>query len=415
MDLKSQRKVRLVRRIYILIFWDGKLSHWDVPQACHDQYGSWTDPKIVTDFVNYADVIFQKFAPKVKYWLTLNEPTNICYYAYNAGTFAPNVKMGRQGQYLCGHHQILATAYTVKLAKEKYSDLKISFPTVMSYGEPQNPNSDADIQAGIRSMEFTGGWMLNPFFKGDYPASMRSDPILGSLLPVFTDADKEALRLGLPFIAFNYYTSYYITVAQNEPGQYTSTPKGLNGQDIGPKTGIDWQYVFPQGLRKSLGWLSKTYPSVKIWVSEVGCAGPNEENVAPTEAAKDDFRIDFMNQHLKVIEEATSQDNIEVEAVLVWSLLDNWEWQFGYGPRFGVVSVDFNSGSLQRTVKKSAMWLKDYFSYAPARTPLALVGGNGQNGTTSATPGQTSSKNHAQSLSSLSIIGLFLLSLFLLL
>lgn len=309
----------------------------------------------------------------------MNEPSNICYYAYNAGTFAPNVKMGRQGQYLCGHYSILATAYTIAIAKQKYPDIKISLPLVMSFGEPLDPNNQqgmfsiqyklimVDVDAGIRSMEFTGAWFLDPFLRGDYPPSMRQDPVISSLLPAFTDEDKQALKAGLDFIALNYYTSSYVfNDPADVPGHYSTTNK-RNGVDIGPMAGIEWQYLFPEGLKKLLIWLSQRYPGFKMWVSELGVAGLNEGALPREQAVNDDFRINFLKDHLSAIMDATTIDNVPVEAILVWSLLDNWEWQYGYGPRFGVVAVDYTSGSLERTIKKSGYWLKDYFAYIPAK------------------------------------------------
>jgi beta-glucosidase len=195
---------------------------------------------------------------------------------------------------------------------------------------------------------------------------MKTDAVIGSYLPTFTDKDKEALKLGLDFIALNYYTSSYVTVDKGAKGQYTTT-NTRNGQPIGIKAGVEWQYLFAPGLRKLLSWAAKRYPSSEFWVSELGVAVPNEAQLSIDLIIKDQFRIDFFNTHLQAIMDACLLDGVPVKTVLVWSLLDNWEWQFGYTSRFGVIAVDYNSGSLNRTIKDSGYWLKDYFSYTPTR------------------------------------------------
>jgi beta-glucosidase len=206
-------------------------------------------------------------------------------------------------------------------------------------------------------MEFTVGWFLDPFFRRDYPLSMRADSKVGPLLPAFTNADKDALSLGIGFLAINYYTSYYIYDSPSDPGNYATTSV-RNGKTIGPVTGIEWQFTFPEGLDKLLDWIDKRYPSSSIWITELGCAAPKEPELPLHEIVKDDFRIDFLNQHLQVI----MNSPVSIYAVLIWSLLDNWEWQYGYSTRFGVTAVDFNNGTLTRTIKASGYWLRDYFS-----------------------------------------------------
>ena len=67
----------------------GTMYHWDLPQACQSAYGGWTNRQIVDDFKNYALVLASRFSDRIRYWLTVNEPSPICYYAYSNGAFAP--------------------------------------------------------------------------------------------------------------------------------------------------------------------------------------------------------------------------------------------------------------------------------------------------------------------------------------
>ena len=296
----------------------GTLFHWDLPQSCYDQYGGWVDSKIVNDFVNYADVLFTRFSDKITHWLTLNEPSNYCIYSYDNGYFPPNVKNGMAGRYLCAHYSILATAYVSELAAYHYPKLKISYPLVMSYGEPLDPNKKADVDASQRYHEFAGSWFLDPFFTGDYPASMRSDPRISKYLPPFSPRDKEALSQKLAFIGLNYYTSTFVYYDPTQPGDFATT-NTRNGIDIGPRSGIEWQYMYPDGLKKLLLWISNRYPKVSLWITELGVAGLNENIQPMDQVIQDDFRIEFIDSHLN----ATMESNVKVDVILFWSLLGN--------------------------------------------------------------------------------------------
>ena len=123
----------------------GTMHHWDLPASCMKNYNGWASNEIVSDFVNYADVLLSRFSGKIKYWLTMNEPSNICILGYGLGKFAPNLNLGLDGQYKCGHNSILATAYVIQLAKNKYPGTVISYPLVSSFGEPLDPNSQQGI------------------------------------------------------------------------------------------------------------------------------------------------------------------------------------------------------------------------------------------------------------------------------
>jgi beta-glucosidase/6-phospho-beta-glucosidase/beta-galactosidase len=128
-------------------------------------------------------------------------------------------------------------------------------------------------------------------------------------------------------------------------------------------SGIEWQYIYPQGLDDLLRWLADRYRGKGIWLAELGVAGINEDKKTLSEILNDVERINYLDNHIQAAHRALNEGNVPLECILVWSLLDNWEWQYGYGPRFGVVSVDYNNGTLARNIKRSGFWLKDYFSY----------------------------------------------------
>ena len=181
----------------------GTMYHWDLPQACQDRYGGWTNRQIVQDFKEYALVLSSRFSNRIRYWLTVNEPHPICVYGYNNGQFAPGVKMGREGEYLCSHYSILAHASAVRAIKEKYPDSKFSLPIVMGFAEPLNPSNPKDVEAAEKSLIYSSGLYLDPITNGDYPAVMKSDPVLSPYLQTFTPEEQQLIQGTMDFLSVN--------------------------------------------------------------------------------------------------------------------------------------------------------------------------------------------------------------------
>lgn len=121
-----------------------------------------------------------------------------------------------------------------------------------------------------------------------------------------------------------------------------------DGHEIGPASAQQWLRVAPKGFRKLLNWVWKRY-DLPIIITENGCPCVGEQDVHV--AVKDTFRQGYFGLYLDAISRAIYQDGVEVKGYYAWSLMDNYEWSAGYGPRFGIVHVDFET--LKRTPKES--------------------------------------------------------------
>lgn len=144
------------------------MYHWDTPQACHDQYNSWTSEKIVADFTNYGDVLFKNFGDRVKYFLTLNEPSAECGFGYGQKFWPPGMNGGDALRYQCVHWTNLAHGSVVQLARKKYAALNLKFgmPIIIAYGEPLNNTDPNDIAAANRMMDIQVQWNWGPLTTG---------------------------------------------------------------------------------------------------------------------------------------------------------------------------------------------------------------------------------------------------------
>ena len=369
------------------------LYHWDAPQGIYDRYGAFLNTdKFRADFERYARLCFTRFGDRVKKWVTFNEPYISSIFAYLNGTLAPGHRREagtdtKTEPWRVGHTIILSHASAVQIYAQEFQESQQGDISIVLNGhfyEPFDATSPADIDAAERRMVFYIGWFADPVFLGtDYPAEMRS--YLGSRLPEFTPEERELLRRTAPINAFygmNHYSTKYARALPEPPadddwtGNIEESAVNSEGKEIGPMSGLAWLRVAPSGFQKLLGWVWARY-HVPIIVTENGCPGVGEDDVA--RAVDDTFRQRYIGLYLDAISRAIYEDGVVVQGYYVWSLMDNYgscfhgaplfpvstvmltglflEWSAGYGPRYGIVHVDFET--LKRTPKNSAYYLRD--------------------------------------------------------
>ncbi|XP_058093187.1 beta-glucosidase 46-like [Magnolia sinica] len=355
------------------------LSHYDIPQQLEDTYGSWLNSQIQDDFGYFADLCFETFGDRVKYWATFNEPNIVVMHGYRSGIYPPshcsdsfgNCTVGDSTKepFIAAHNIILSHAVAVDIYRTKYQkEQGGSIGIVMNaiWFEPIS-NKSADIAATQRAQSFLMNWFLDPIIFGRYPDEMQE--ILGSNLPTFSQNDMKKLRKGLDFIGINHYTSLYAKDCIFSPCKsgmgnswsegYASQTGQKDGVNIGEPTTMEWYYVYPQGMEKILMYLKERYNNTPMFVAENGYPEDNNPD-APIESFLHDVkRIEYMSSYLDALATAIRK-GADVRGYFTWSLLDNFEWIFGYSKRFGLYHVDFTT--LKRTPKLSATWYKEFIA-----------------------------------------------------
>ncbi|KAL2931480.1 Beta-glucosidase 18 [Bienertia sinuspersici] len=310
------------------------LSHFDIPQDLEDRYGGFLSNEFQKDFVYYADVCFRYFGDRVKFWVTFNEPNGNILSGYRTGEYPPNRCSGSFGNcskgdsekepFIAAHSVILAHAAAVKL-------------------------------------------FLDPIVFGEYPVEMRK--ILGRNLPRFSENEKKILIKALDFIGVNHYTSFYaqdciFSSCKHGPGVtwteglYLRTPL-KNGIPIGEPTAMDWLYVHPQGMEKIVTYLKKRYSNTPMFITENGYAQESHQNSSINSLLNDSKRVEYMAGYLDSLLR-TIEKGADVRGYFAWSLLDNFEWLWGYTRRFGLYHVDYDT--LKRTPKLSVAWYRAFIS-----------------------------------------------------
>ncbi|XP_042511649.1 beta-glucosidase 18-like [Macadamia integrifolia] len=351
------------------------LNHFDIPQELEDQYGSWTSPEIQKDFGYLAEICFEAFGNRVKHWITFNEPNIFIKFGYMTGEFPPNhctqpsanCKFGRAANepYIVAHNMILSHATAVEIYRTKYQYKQGGMIGIVLNGIWYEPlrNVTTDHLAAERALSFFHAWFMDPIMYGEYPSDMRQ--ILGPMLPTFSEEEKEKLTNKLDFIGINHYTTLYaqdclfsqcnLTTSQIDAFAYTTGER--DGIPIGDLTPMKDCYVVPRGMEKIILYFKERYNNTPMFITENGYADASYVGVGLDDLVNDTKRVEYLSSYLASLNMAL-RHGADVRGYFVWSLLDNFEWQFGYTLRFGIHYVDYKT--LERIPKLSAMWYKQF-------------------------------------------------------
>lgn len=334
------------------------LYHWDLPQGLESEYGGWLNRQIIDDFGNYADICFQVFGDRVKKWITINEPWTVAVHGYDEGSKAPGHSNHFATEpYIVGHNLLLAHARAVFIYKSKFAQKQDGIIGISNSGDfrwPLNPDKKGDVDAADRSMEWQLGWFADPIWKGDYPPSMRK--LLGHRLPSFTPEERKLLSGSSDFLGLNHYSSLLASeplLQASSSGEYWADMHvEFSDHPSWTKNCMGWN-IAPEGGRELLLWIRDRYSNPTVYITENGSC-ENETNLES--AVHDNGRRDYLEGYIRAFGEAVMK-GVDLKGYFAWSLMDNFEWGFGYKPRFGIIRVNYET--LERTPKLSANWYRD--------------------------------------------------------
>ncbi|KAK5558312.1 hypothetical protein LTR46_003561 [Exophiala xenobiotica] len=357
------------------------LLHWDLPDELYKRYGGYLNKdEFVADFANYSRIIFNAMSPRVKHWITFNEPFCSAILGYNFGVMAPGHTSDRSKSavgdsstepWIVGHNILVAHAHAVQIYREEFKPKfggEIGITLNGDWAEPWDPDDEQDRIACDRKIEFSICWFADPVYFGRYPESMVKQ--LGSRLPTFTDEESKLLAGSNDFYGMNHYCANYIRhrdgweEAEVDPHDFSGNLDILmedkQGNIIGPETQSLWLRPHAPGFRKLMKWLSDRYGRPKIYVTENGTSIKGENDLSMEDILQDDFRLEYFRSYITAMAEAVAEDGCDCRGYMAWSLMDNFEWAEGYETRFGVTYVDYENGQ-KRYPKKSALELKNIF------------------------------------------------------
>jgi beta-glucosidase len=340
------------------------LYHWDLPVELQAD-GGWAHRGIVDAFTEYAVGIQDALGDRVRNWMTINEPWCVVWLGHGNGYHAPGVT-DRAAATRASHHVLLAHGRAVRAMRAQarpdsgFGMVLNSFPFYparwLSREQAEVVRPHTRMMDGVQNR-----WWLDALFTGRYPEDVLE--LLGpDLEGVVRPGDLDEIAQPLDFLGINYYNDQIMVPSQRtgevpEGGAFPA-PLPVQADDPGEDgTTMGWA-VTPQGLRDHLVRLRDSYPGLPpILITENGSAYVDDpDDVGPDGFIEDPMRVAYLRSHLSALARAV-RDGVDVRGYFVWSLLDNFEWAWGYTQRFGLVRVDYQTQV--RTPKRSYQVYRD--------------------------------------------------------
>ena len=317
------------------------LYHWDLPQALQD-VGGWPDRMVTDAFCEYTDAVTRSLGDRVKNWMTINEPHIVSFLGYLDGVHAPG-HTSMPEMLAAAHHVLLAHGMAVPIIRANSKDASVGIPLDHYPQIPASP-SQADQEAARHSDGVLNRWFLDPLDGKGYPQDIVDS--YDQPMTFIKQGDFQTMAAPLDFLGINYYFRF-IARAKTIPENQNQPP---TVQSTGEYTDMGWE-VFPRGAYLLLKRLHADYSFPAFYITENGAACADVPDTSGQ--VSDPDRLSFIRRHLEQMYQAISE-GVPLRGYFVWSLLDNFEWAFGYTKRFGIVYVDYETQ--QRIPKQSALW-----------------------------------------------------------
>lgn len=318
------------------------LYHWDLPIYLQ---GGWTNRETVFAFARYAETCFKELGGKVKMWMTLNEPWCSSYLGYLYGLHAPGHK-DLQETFSAVHHLNLAHGLAVKAFREGGYAGQIGAVCNLCAARPATKRPD-DILAADRARDSGSRVFLDPMFGRGYPQRYLESCKGQAMMPI-VPGDLELIAQNMDFLGVNYYTEGAYKHDSQHPEGFQEAPQGYETSDMG------WPIV-PLGLYRLLKWVKENYGGIPLYITENGFAGQDSLS-DEGRRCHDGARVRYMKSHFAACKRAMDE-GVNLKGFYAWSLLDNFEWAYGYAKRFGLVYCDYQD--MRRIPKDSYYYYRE--------------------------------------------------------
>lgn len=326
------------------------LYHWDLPQELEDA-GGWPQRETAERFGQYAEIMAEALGDRVATWTTLNEPWCGAFLGYGSGVHAPG-RTSVVASLRAAHHFNLAHGWaTQALHTVLPSTSEISL-TLNLHAVRALTDSAADRDAARRIDAVGNRIFLDPVFHGRLPEDLVRDTAPVTDWSFVQEGDLDVISTPIDWLGINYYSPAVVTAGSSDaPSPWAGAEEHVRFLPApGPRTAMDWP-VDAEGLYELLTRLRDDLPGVPLVITENGAA--YDDYADPSGEVHDPERVAYLRSHLTAVHRAIG-DGADVRGYFLWSLLDNFEWAYGYSKRFGIVHVDF--ATQRRTFKDSARW-----------------------------------------------------------
>ena len=339
------------------------LYHWDLPQALEDA-GGWPQRDTAERFAAYAGIVGEVLGDRIGVWGTLNEPWCSAFLGYASGVHAPG-RTDPAAALAAAHHLNLAhglASQALRSVLPASAQLTIALNLHLIRAAS---DTEEDLAAAQQVDDVGNGIFLGPLFEGAYPTTLLERLHTVTDWAFVRDGDDLRCHAPVDVLGINYYTP---NLVRRRRGSGTGEVAHTHGaSEATPFVGCeDVEFLQPPGDTTEMGWaidatgledlllaVHRRLPGVPVLITENGAAFDDRVEDG---RVRDTRRIAYLDAHLAALGRAI-ECGVDVRGYLLWSLLDNFEWAFGYARRFGLVHVDV--GTQTRTPKDSAWWYRD--------------------------------------------------------
>ena len=339
------------------------LYHWDLPQELEDA-GGWPNRDTASRFAEYAERMARALGDRVKLWTTLNEPWCSAYLGYGSGVHAPG-RTDARAALAAVHHLNLAHGLGGRAVRAAVTGVQLSVALNLHVIRPEDPTSDADRDAVRQADALANRAFLGPMLEGAYPADLFDDTRSITDWGFIRDGDLAQIAVPIDLLGVNYYSTVLVRRLRGEGEPQRADGHGpsaasawIGADDVefvaqpGPTTQMGWN-IEPAGLTELLVGLHERYPELPLLITENGAAF--DDVVSADGRIHDPRRVAYLHDHIEAVGAALDA-GADVRGYFVWTLMDNFEWSWGYDRLFGVVRVDRDT--LERSWKDSAHWYR---------------------------------------------------------
>ena len=337
------------------------ISHYEMPLYLVEKYGGWSNRKLVDFYIHFCEVIFKRYNGKVKYWMTFNEINSVLFMPEVAGVIGRDQSDFKQRSVQAAHHQFLASARAVKLGHDINPDNQIGCMVLTTTAYPLTPSPDDVLLAEKR-------WRSGTLFftdvqvRGHYPTyAIQQAKDLGIKIDIEPHDLKELQDGCVDYIGFSYYSSSAVSSDANAEKTGGNILTGVKNPYL-ESSEWGWQ-IDAKGLRYTMNRLYERYEK-PLFIVENGL-GYNDE-ATQDGYVEDDYRIDYLRQHIIEMKKAVLDDGVELIGYTPWGCIDLVSAGTGeMKKRYGFIYVDKDNegqGTLERSKKKSFDWYKKVIS-----------------------------------------------------
>ena len=324
------------------------LYHWDLPQALQDRLGGWQSSETSRAFAHYAGYVAERLSDRVKSFFTVNEVGRFVNFGYGWGIDAPGLKLPPAKLNQVRHHVALAHGLAVQAIRAQgRAGTRVGAAENIAACLPAIDTPENIRAAEIATRELNAGF-LNVVLTGQYTEGFLA--YAGKTAPKYSDEELKIIASRNDFVGLNIYAPQFYVVASDRAPGFRVLPFPASF----PHMNVDWLRIGPETAYWVPRLAAKVWDIETIYISENGTSA--DDRIAADGNVYDLDRIMYLRNYLAQLQRATAE-GVPVRGYFLWSLMDNFEWIYGFEKRFGLYRVDFDTQ--RRIPKLSASFYRD--------------------------------------------------------